>query len=89
MCLIPLKDSLTLDNDELDKALQLAKAENGELRPTVMGMLLIGREDRLKELMPTAKASFQVLEGAQVRLNEQFSKPLLATFELFENYMKA
>lgn len=83
------KALLDLDDEELDKALQLVKEEAGELRPTVTGMLLIGREDRLKELMPTAKASFQVLEGTQVRVNEQFSKPLLATFELFENYMKA
>lgn len=83
------KSLLDLDDEELDKALQLVKKENGELRPTVTGMLLIGKEDRLKVLMPTAKASFQVLEGTQVRLNEQFSKPLLATFELFENFMKA
>lgn len=83
------KSLLDLDDEELDKALQLVKEYNGELRPTVTGMLLIGKEDRLKELMPTAKAGFQVLEGTQVRLNEQFSKPLLATFELFENYMKA
>ena len=83
------KSLLDLDDEELDKALQLAKEDKGELRPTVTGMLLIGKEERIKELMPTAKASFQVLEGTQVRLNEQFSKPLLATFELFENYMKA
>lgn len=83
------KALLELSDEELDKALRLVKEENGELLPTVTGMLLIGKEDRLSELMPTAKASFQVLEGTQVRVNEQFSKPLLATFEIFENYMKA
>lgn len=35
------------------------------------------------------EAVFQVLEGTKVRKNEQTSKPLLATFELFEEYMKA
>lgn len=80
---------LDLSDDELDKALRLVKEENGVLTPTVTGMLLIGKENRLCELMPTAKSSFQVLEGTQVRLNEQYSKPLLATFELFENYLKA
>lgn len=83
------KSLLGLNDEELDKALRIAKEENGKLVPTVTGMLLIGKEDRLEELMPTAKASFQVLEGTQVRLNEQYSKPLLAVFELFEEYFKA
>lgn len=83
------KTLLTLSDEELDKALRLVKEENGVLFPTITGMLLIGKEDRLNELIPTAKSSFQVLEGTQVRINEQFSKPLLATFELFETYMKA
>ena len=54
----------------------------------VTGVLLLGKEDRIAELIPTAKASFQVLEGTKIRKNEQLSKPLLATFELFEEYMK-
>lgn len=83
------KSLLELNDEELDKALRLVKEENGKLFPTVTGILLIGKEDRIEELMPTAKSSFQVLEGTQVRVNEQFSKPLLATFEIFENYMKA
>ena len=80
---------LELSDEELDKALRLVKEENGILYPTVTGMLLIGKEERLQEIMPTAKASFQVLEGTKVRVNEQFAKPILATFEIFENYMKA
>ena len=80
---------LELSDEELDKSLRIVKEENGILCPTITGMLLIGKEDRLKELMPTAKSSFQVLEGTKVRINEQFSKPLLATFEIFENYLKA
>lgn len=83
------KSLLELSDEELDKALRLIKEENGVMYPTVTGMLLIGKEERLQELMPTAKASFQVLEGTEVRVNEQFAKPLLATFEIFENYMKA
>ena len=83
------KSLLELSDEELDKALRIVKEENGVLYPTITGMLLIGREDRLQEMMPTAKASFQVLEGTQVRVNEQFVKPLLATFEIFENYLKA
>ena len=80
---------LELSDEELDKSLRIVKEENGILHPTITGMLLIGKEDRLNELMPTAKSSFQVLEGTKVRINEQFTKPLLATFEIFENYLKA
>lgn len=83
------KKLLELTDEELDKALQLVKEEAGVLYPTVTGMLLLGKEDRIAELLPTAKAVFQVLEGTKVRKNEQTSKPLLATFEMFEEYMKA
>lgn len=83
------KTLLELTDEELDKALQLVKEEAGVLYPTVTGMLLLGKEGRIAELLPTAKAVFQVLEGTKVRKNEQTSKPLLATFEMFEEYMKA
>lgn len=83
------KSLLELTDEELDKALQLVKEEAGILYPTVTGMLLLGKEDRIAELLPTAKAVFQVLEGTKVRKNEQTTKSLLATFELFEEYMKA
>lgn len=83
------KTLLELTDEELDKALQLVKEGAGVLYPTVTGMLLLGKEDRIAELLPTAKAVFQVLEGTKVRKNEQTSKPLLATFEMFEEYMKA
>ena len=80
---------LELTDEELDKALQLVKEESGKLYPTVTGLLILGKEERIAEFIPTAKASFQVLEGTKIRKNEQISKPLLATFELFEEYMKA
>ena len=79
---------LELNDEELDKALQLIKEENGKIVPTITGMLLIGKEEKLKELMPTAKAVFQVLDGTSVRKNEEFSKPLLETFEIFEENFK-
>lgn len=78
-----------LSDEELDKALRLVREEHGTIRPTVTGMLLIGKEERLQKIMPTAGASFQVLEGTKVRVNEQFTKPLLCTFEMMETYLKA
>ena len=80
---------LDLSDEELYKALSLIKEENGIVYPTVTGMLLIGKEEKLREIMPTAKSSFQVLEGVQVKINNQYAKPLLATFEIFENYFNA
>ncbi len=80
---------LDLTDEELDKALRFVKEENGSLYPTITGMLLIGKEVKIKELMPTAESGFQVLEGTQIRVNEHFFKPLLSTFEIFEKYMKA
>ena len=79
---------LELSDEELDKALQLVKEENGKIIPTITGMLLIGKEEKLRELMPTAKSVFQVLDGTSVRKNEEFSKPLLETFEIFEENFK-
>lgn len=50
---------LELSDEELDKSLRIVKEENGILCPTITGMLLIGKEDRLKELMPTANQAFR------------------------------
>lgn len=83
------KTLLSLPDDELDIALRLVTEVGGKLIPTVTGMLLIGREERIQELMPTAKSTFQVLEGTAVRMNEDSTKPLLEMFENYETYLKA
>ena len=80
---------LNLDDEELIKALCLARDFDGKLIPTITGMLLIGKEEKLTEYIPTAKASFQVLEGTSVRKNDEYSKPLLATLELIETNFNA
>lgn len=83
------KNLLALPDDELDIALRLVTEAAGKYVPTVTGMLLIGKEDRIAELIPTAKAAFQVLEGTAVRMNEDSNKSLLELFETFEMYVKA
>ena len=57
---------LELDDEELDKALVLAREVDGKLIPTFCGMLLIGKADRIKMLIPTAEAAFQVMNGTKV-----------------------
>lgn len=83
------KTLLSLPDDELDIALRLVTEVGGKLIPTVTGMLLIGKEERIQALMPTAKSTFQVLEGTAVRMNEDSTKPLLEVFENYEMYLKA
>lgn len=80
---------LELDNEELDKALRLAVEVNGELIPTYTGMLLIGRNDKIKNCIPTAEASFQVLNGTNVVMNESFRLSLLATLEKISMFIDA
>ena len=83
------KTLLMLPDDELDIALRLVTEVAGKYVPTMTGMLLIGKEERIAELMPTARSTFQVLEGTAVRINEDSSKPLLEMFENYETYLKA
>ncbi len=72
---------LELDDEELDKSLQFVKQQGDCLIPTYCGLLMIGRAASLKNYMPTAEASIQVLEGTDIRVNESFTMPILASFE--------
>lgn len=83
------KSLLDLDNEELLKALGFAREINGVLYPTISGILMVGKVHSLIRYVPTAKASFQVLEGTQVRVNEDFALPILATFEKLVTYLDA
>lgn len=79
---------LELTDDELLKALNLITDVNGKYVPTVTGMLLVGKEESIEKHIPTAQSAFQVLEGTSIRVNEQLRKPLIATFEFFEQMLK-
>lgn len=80
---------LELTDEELDKSLQFVKSEGDKLIPTITGLLLIGKSDSLKNHLPTARIAFQVMEGTNIRINEDITVPLLAAFEIIEEYMKA
>lgn len=83
MTLLPLAD------EELDGALGLVTTVEGVRRPTVSGLLLMGREEVIRRHLPAHEVAFQVLEGTDVRVNEFFRKPLLQTFEEIELLFKA
>lgn len=74
-----------LSDDELDGALALTVRKDGKCVPTLAGLLLIGKERALVELVPTHELAFQVLEGEKVKLNEFSRAPLLRLFEWVEN----
>ena len=80
---------LELTDEELDKALQLITTVEGKMIPTFAGLLLIGKKDRLKCLMPTAESAIQVLHGTNIKVNESFTMPLLAAFEKISEYVQA
>lgn len=83
------KNLLELDDEELDKALRLVVNDGDRVVPTYCGLLLIGKAERIQELMPTARAVFQVLSGTDVVFNEEVNGALLSVFEKMETYMTA
>jgi len=80
---------LELTDTDLYKALGLVRDINGVLYPTITGLLLIGTVSALKRFIPTETASFQVLEGTEVRVNEDMVMPVLSTIEQLNQYIQA
>lgn len=75
------KALLELETVELLKAMGFARERSNNLIPTVAGVLMVGKTDSIKRFVPTLRSSFQVLEGTQVRVNEDFVLPVLASIE--------
>ena len=80
---------LGLEDRELDQALRLTTMVDGKICPTLTGLLILGRKDRLQELVPTAESAIQVMNGTNLKVNESFTVPLLAAFEKITDYFNA
>ena len=80
---------LELSDEELDKALRLVIQQGKELIPTYTGLLLLGKPSRLRDLMPTAESSIQIMEGTNIRVNESFTLPLIQAFETINDVFSA
>lgn len=80
---------LELPDDELDKALQLVVTVGDQLVPTYTGMLLIGKQEKLREYMPTAESAFLMMNGTEVSTNETFYLPLLSAIERLLDFVNA
>lgn len=68
-----------LSNRELAKALNFIKGDDGT--PTLAGLLIVGKEEVLRELIPNHEVAFQTLQGQDVVKNEFYRWPLLRIFE--------
>lgn len=80
---------LTLEDQAFDGALNLVVTSDGVLRPTLAGLLFLGREDLIPLSIPSHEVAFQVLENTEVRVNEFFRGPLLKAFEEVERLFVA
>lgn len=76
---------LELDDEALDGALGFStRTPTGERVPTLTGLLVIGRENALRELVSTHELAFQVLARETVSFNEFRRFPLLKALEWLE-----
>ena len=82
------KSLLELSNEELLKALGFTREQNGIDYPTITGLLAIGKSSAIERFVPTNSASFQVLEGTSVRVNEDYKTPVLASIEKLMSHLE-
>ena len=76
---------LELDDEALDGALGFTtRTQSGERVPTLVGLLVIGRESALRERVPTHELAFQVLARETVSFNEFRRFPLLKALDWLE-----
>lgn len=72
---------LTLDDAELARALGLVVGNDRGDQVRIAGLLLLGREEALRRLIPTHEAAMQVLSGTRVLMNDFFRWPLIRLSE--------
>ena len=70
-----------LPDVELAKALGAVQANHEVAAVRVLGLLLFGREEALRRLLPAHEVAFQVLAGQRVEVNDFVRWPLLRVME--------
>lgn len=76
---------LELDDEALDGALRFTRqSSDGKRVPTLAGLLVIGKEDALREHVATHELAFQVLAQENVQFNEFRRFPLLKAMDWLE-----
>ncbi|MDD9819475.1 MAG: putative DNA binding domain-containing protein [Nitrospira sp.] len=81
---------LALDDLELAKALGAIENTNDAITVRILGLLLFGREEVLKDALPTHEVAFQVLSDTPApEVNDFFRWPLLRVMEELEARFRA
>jgi len=81
---------LELDDEQLAKALRLVETRPKGLIPNVAGLVLLGREEALRRIVPTHEVFFQVLDSqGNVKVNDAFHAPLIQVLDELENRFAA
>jgi ATP-dependent DNA helicase RecG len=75
------KSLVGLSDEQLEGALSLTVTRAGMRHPTLLGLLLIGRTDSLRHLVPMHEVLFQVLDGTRVKVNEGSRAALIEIVE--------
>lgn len=75
------KSLMGLSDEQLDGALSLTATRDGNRYPTLLGLLLVGRTESLRRLVPTHEVLFQVLDGTRVKVNEGSRAALIEIVE--------
>lgn len=72
---------LELSDLELAKALGAVEANHDVRAIRVLGLLLFGREEAIRDHLPTHETAFQALSGVKIEVNEFYRWPLLRVME--------
>ena len=81
---------IELSNEEIAKALRLVETKGDRLVPNVAGLLMLGREEVFRSLLPTNEIYFQVFDDQEnVRVNDGFRGPLLKVVGEIEERFRA
>jgi ATP-dependent DNA helicase RecG len=72
---------LPLSDEELDGALGMVRVEGGERKPTLAGLILLGKDDSISRLIPSHQVAFQVLDRGDVKVNDFSREPLARLFD--------
>ena len=76
---------LNLPDVEIARALGLAVGG----RITIAGLLMVGREESVRQLIPTHEVAFQVMSGLRVAVNEFYRLPLIRVAEVIRERFDA
>lgn len=80
---------LDLPDFELGKALGAIQGGTEPSSIRVLALLLFGREESLRRLLPTHEVAFQQLSGRSVEVNDFFRWPLMRVLEELEGRLRA